>query len=375
MGFSGDAARTFVKVALSRDVAIDVFTLADPFRVIIELPDTTFPISVQPGTKGKGLVESYHNGVFQAGKGRIVLETLGPVRVTTFPLSPGPDGKGKMLEVALVPMPVSEFAKGTGAGRADVEKVVTALPEGVPESPAAPPPARPVIVIDAGHGGIDPGAVGQGMLLEKNVVFAVARKLEQALKGRQRYEVRMTRTADVFVSLDQRVAESRKNAANLFLSIHADSIEQQSMAQNVSGATVYTLSERASDEQARKMAEKENASDLLAGLASTKKEDDEVKDILIDLLKRETATFSAEFSNVLLTKLKPKIQLSRDPSRSAAFKVLKQTHAPSVLIELGYMSNDADVQRLNSSEWQERIAEAIASAIDAYFASRKASAR
>ncbi len=147
------------------------------------------------------------------------------------------------------------------------------------------------------------------------------------------------------------------------------------MSQSISGATVYTLSERASDEQARKMAEKENASDLLAGLSSTQGDNDEVKNILIDLMKRETASFSAEFAGVLRGNLGKSIQLSRDPMRSAAFKVLKQTHAPSVLIELGYMSNTGDAKRLNSPEWQKKVAAAIANAIDAYFSSRTARAK
>ena len=233
----------------------------------------------------------------------------------------------------------------------------------------------PVIVIDPGHGGIDPGAVGTNDLLEKNIVMAVATKLQQALIAKGHYRVQLTRKEDVFVSLDQRVAMSRQSAANLFISIHADSIEQSSLTQNISGATVYTLSERASDEQARKMAEKENASDLLAGLTPTGKEDDDVKDILIDLMKRETATFSAEFSQVLRNKMKSSVQLSRDPARSAAFKVLKQTHAPSVLIELGYVSNADEAKRLSSPEWQQKVANSIAAAVDTYFANCSARAQ
>jgi N-acetylmuramoyl-L-alanine amidase len=205
--------------------------------------------------------------------------------------------------------------------------------------------------------------------------MAVAKRLEEVLTAMDRYQVHLTRTTDVFVALDHRVAFSRKNAANLFISLHADSLEQTSMAQSISGATVYTLSERASDEQARIMAEKENASDLLGGVAIDTSRDDDVKNILFDLMKRETATFSAEFAKVLRSNLGKSIQLSRDPMRSAAFKVLKQTHAPSVLIELGYMSNAGDAKRLNSPEWQLKVANAIAGAVDAYFSSRTARAK
>ncbi len=139
----------------------------------------------------------------------------------------------------------------------------------------------------------------------------------------------MTRTDDVFVSLDQRLKFSADNGADLFISLHADSIEEKSAADSIRGATIYTLSSKASDEQARIMAEKENASDLIAGIASTDHGGNEVvKNILIDLLKRETSNFSADFSHVLAKKLGKTITMSRIPRKSAAFKVLKQTHAP-----------------------------------------------
>ncbi len=191
-----------------------------------------------------------------------------------------------------------------------------------------------------------------------------------------RYEVRMTRTSDVFVSLDRRLKICREAGADLFISLHADSIEDEAAAQNIRGATVYTLSERASDEQARLMAEKENASDLIAGIdAADTSGKDQVKNILIDLMKRETANFSAEFSKTLVSRLGRAVPLSRDSQRSAAFKVLKQTYAPAVLVELGYMSNTADEKLLNSPEWRRQVAEQVRSAVDAFFAKQSARAK
>jgi N-acetylmuramoyl-L-alanine amidase len=179
----------------------------------------------------------------------------------------------------------------------------------------------------------------------------------------------------VFISLDQRLKMSRKLAADLFISLHADAIAKESVAKKVRGATVYTLSERASDEEARLMAEKENASDLFAGLqAGELEEQGEVRSILIDLLKRETANFSADFSKTLVQRLRPTVSLSRRPRRSAAFKVLRQADTPSVLVELGYMSHSEDEKLLKSSQWQRRVAAAIGAAVDSYFAKRTAKA-
>ena len=265
---SGDSSATIARLELDGDVAVKVFTLANPYRVIVDLTGATVPSQPKPGS-GLGLVERYHSGRFEAGKSRIVMETLGPVKATAFPLVPGAKG-AKVLEVAMTPMPVKEFGEGSGmappppppapeqpaggGGGISAGGVPPDFGAGLPGTTAPPPPARPVIVIDPGHGGIDPGAVGAESLLEKHIVLAVSEQLEQVLKAKDRYEVRMTRTSDVFVALDQRVAFSRKNAANLFISLHADSLEQSAAAQQISGATVYTLSERASDEQARIMA-------------------------------------------------------------------------------------------------------------------------
>lgn len=370
----GDQKATAFELELSEGITAEVFTLANPYRVIVDLPDVTFRLQPGTGQRGQGLVSAFRYGLFAERKARVVIDTAGPVKITSARMTRMTTGSGVVLKIGLEPMDATAFGLGTGASRAP------SPPEAEPRQPAAGGGAtkpnghsKPVIVIDPGHGGIDPGAVGAGAMPEKAIVLAVAQQLKAVLAQTGRYDIRMTRSSDVFISLDRRLKISTDSGADLFISLHADSIEEKAVAENIRGATIYTLSERASDEQARMMAEKENASDLIAGLESTGPGgQDQVKNILIDLMKRETSNFSADFSNVLAGKLGKTIAMSRDPQRSAAFKVLKQPHAPSVLVELGYLSNTRDQQNLGTEAWQKQVAGAIAGAVQAYFSKKTA---
>jgi N-acetylmuramoyl-L-alanine amidase len=370
-GLSGDAYRTTFKLDLSAGVTAEIYTLANPYRVIVDLPDVHFRLPDGTGQSGGGLVRTFRFGLFAEGKARIVLDTTGPVRIERAAMTA--KGDGIAFSFDMVTTDPASFGMGTGADKANEIPPKPPADTAVAGPPKAPGRGKAVIMIDPGHGGIDGGAVSASNILEKTVVLAVAKELGRQLAATGRYEVHMTRASDVFISLDQRLAASLARGADLFISLHADSLAGASVAQTIRGATIYTLSERASDEQARRMAEKENASDLVAGLNVAEGEGgDEVKSILIDLIKRETANFSADFSNVLVRKLKAATSLSRVPQRAAAFKVLKQTHAPSVLIELGYLSNPEDEKLLNSSEWHRKMATSITTAVDSYFAKRTA---
>jgi N-acetylmuramoyl-L-alanine amidase len=371
---SGDQIRTTFQLVLSAGVTAEIYTLANPYRVIVDLPDLEFRLPDGTGQERKGLVNTFRYGQFAEGKARVVLDTTGPVRIERAAMTAAPDGKGIHFAFDMVTTDPASFGLGTGADKAAEESAKAPPPlAGMPDESKPKRSGKAVIMIDPGHGGIDGGAMSASNLLEKDVVLAVAKELSRQLNATGRYDVHMTRSSDVFISLDQRLNLSAKHGVDLFISLHADSLAEQAGAQAVRGATVYTLSERASDEQARRMAEKENASDLVAGINVADGEgDDEVKSILFDLMKRETANFSADFSNALVRKLKPATMLSRDPQRAAAFKVLKQTHAPSVLVELGYLSNPEDEKLLNSPEWRKKIAGSVTAAVDTYFAKRTA---
>jgi N-acetylmuramoyl-L-alanine amidase len=374
VAFSGDQQRTRAIFTVTGPIKPSAFVLNDPVRVIVDVPDLQFKFAASEIPSAHGLITAWRYGLFATRKSRIVLDVAGPVKIEQARVIGGQNDQPWQLVISLIATDPTTFEALVKAhSSASPAALKASVTEDLP-AVSASPKARPVVLIDPGHGGLDPGTVA-GKVYEKAVVLAVARHLRAKLLATGRYDVAMTRSTDVFISLDQRLRASERLRADLFISIHADSVGDSSLAQNVRGATVYTLSEQASDEQARLLAEKENAVDLLAGLEQrTGPAQDQVRNILVDLMKRETSNFSHEFSEQLLGELRQYVALARDPQRSAAFKVLKQTQTPSVLIELGYMSNGQDQKLLQSSEWQGRVGDSIAAAVDAFFAKRATTA-
>lgn len=359
----GDESRTRLSVDLSGIVEPSIFTLADPYRVIVDLPDVAFGSGALPH-QARGLVSAYRYGLIAPGRSRIVIDATGPVaveQVRTFQL----DKNRARLVIDLVPATRVAFLQKMQRDAPHVEQLPPA------PTPKLSPDAsdkRPVVVIDPGHGGLDTGAMGAGGEEEKNVVLRFATTLNDLLLESGRYRVLMTRVDDNFVKLDDRVRIARDAAADLFVSIHTDSLADPF---GVRGATVYTLSETASDAEAARLAEKENRADIIAGvdLAS---ETDDVADILIDLARRETKVFSMRFAHNLVTSIKPVIRLNKNPTRAASFVVLKAPDVPSVLLELGYMTSQEDLKLLTSPKWREDAAAAMVRAIDGFFSARAA---
>ncbi|NQV58016.1 MAG: N-acetylmuramoyl-L-alanine amidase [Alphaproteobacteria bacterium] len=232
--------------------------------------------------------------------------------------------------------------------------------------PKRQPTQKPLVVIDPGHGGVAPGAIGISGTFEKGVTLDMARQIGKAITALGRQRVRLTRVGDVFISLRRRVAIARAAEADLFISIHADSIGNK----RIRGGGIYTLSEKSSDKESAALAAKENRADVIAGVNLTG-HDDQVASILIDLTQRETMNYSAQFAAALVPELRQLIRMRRKPHRFAGFRVLKAPDVPSVLIELGYLSNRQDERMLTNAGSRAAIAASIARAVDNYFRAQK----
>jgi N-acetylmuramoyl-L-alanine amidase len=282
-------------------------------------------------------------------------------------------GKNSEKPIAAQPQPAADKLASAGGKDADKDASsgqVTLTPPNVSKQvsttkTAKAPVEKPMIVIDAGHGGVDPGALGDGVM-EKNITLAVALALKKELLSTGRYRVKLTRETDVYIPLRDRFKVARDNGADLFISLHADSHNDPFMR----GASVYTLSETASDAEAADLANQENKSDIIAGVDLTK-QSGMVTDILIDLAQRDTINQSNTFAVDLVSELKSDTLMLEHSHRSAGFAVLKAPDVPSVLIEMGYISSNKDQALLTDKPHQARLAKSIRRAIDDYFANRE----
>jgi N-acetylmuramoyl-L-alanine amidase len=362
---AGDEKRTRLIVDLNGKVDLSAFTLADPYRVIVDLPEVSFELPSGAGKSGKGLVSAFRYGLFAPGKARLVLDAKGPVAVDKAFVVEQYDNQPARLVVDLIPSDRESFIRNAAIKRGSepAGKTVSVPLKAVDEA------GPPVIVIDAGHGGIDSGAIAPSGVEEKAVVLAVAKALAEKLEKTKRFRVVLTRYDDTFLPLEERVKVARMNAASLFISIHADSISRKEG--EARGASIYTVSDKASDAEAGRLADKENKSDLIAGVDLTNKSSD-VAGILVDLAHRETRNLSGMFARTLVGRMQQATHMHKTPMRSAGFTVLRAPDVPSVLLELGFLSNSEDVKLLTSEPWREKVAEAMAGAVQTFFGNRLA---
>ncbi len=365
----GDDSQTRFVVDLSQKIDLRAFTLADPYRVVIDLPQTVFQLKPKAGESGRGLIKAFRFGLVMQGGSRIVLDLVKPVRIEKAFVLDAADGQPARLVLDLTEIDRDSFLRAIALdNRAPASRAKAHVPE-VSAKPSGDP--RPLVVLDPGHGGIDNGTHATNGVNEKTIVLDFALMLRDKIEARGKYRVAMTRSEDIFVPLAERVRLARVRQASLFISIHADALGRGEG--DAQGATVYTLSETASDAEAARLAEAENRVDVIAGV-DLSHEPGDVADILIDLAQRETKTFSVQFAHSLVGEMKSAARMHKNPLKAAGFKVLKAADVPSVLVELGYVSNHEDLKQLTSQAWRSRTADAIVRAVDTYFSTRTAAA-
>ena len=360
----GNEAQTRMVVDFSQKVDVRAFVLANPYRVVIDLPQVAFQFRPKAGEGGRGLIKALRFGLVMPGGSRMVLDLVRPARVDKALVLDAANEQPARLVLDLVAINRDAFMRLVALEEAGPRNQRT---ESLPENKSGD--ARPLIVIDPGHGGIDNGTKAATGELEKTIVLEFCLILRDKIEKLGKYRIAMTRTDDSFVALGDRVALARARQASLLISIHADALPRGEG--DAQGATVYTLSERPSDARAGRLAETENRADIIAGLDLSSGPKD-VAGILVDLARRETKAFSVQFAQDVIDSIKVTSRLHRNPLKSASFVVLKAPDVPSVLVELGFVSNRMDLRSLISPEWRERTADSLVRAVDTYFTTRLA---
>jgi N-acetylmuramoyl-L-alanine amidase len=365
---AGDAKQTRFVLDLDKPIQHRAFVRTDPDQVVIDIPQVAFRLPAGVGTAGRGLVKAFRYGLVMPGGSRIVMDLAGPAKIANSYVLDGANDQPPRLVLELIETDRATMEQLPLRPAVAEANAAVAASEAAPAAPKPVDP-RPVVVIDPGHGGPDNGTQSNGEM-EKNLVLAFALALRDRLEKVGKYRVVMTRTDDTFIPLDDRVKVARSQSAALFVSIHADALPRREG--DAQGATIYTLSDKASDAEAERLAEAENKADAIGGVSLT--EEPVVADILIDLAQRETRTFSNRFARTLMGEMKTAVRMHKHPLKSAGFRVLKAPDVPSVLVELGYVSNKSDLEHLVSEAWRSRTVGSMAQAIDTFLGKRLATA-
>ncbi|MBR0895386.1 N-acetylmuramoyl-L-alanine amidase [Bradyrhizobium tropiciagri] len=375
---AGDDKQTRFILDLDRKIEFRAFPLADPYRVVVDIPQVNFQLPAGTGGTGRGLVKAFRYGLVMPGGSRIVFDLNGPVKIANSYVLDAANGQPPRLVLDFEEVDRTSFVQSLAPeSRPELKPAISeSTTATIPAvTTAALPPVtttdpRPLIVIDPGHGGIDNGTQS-GDQTEKNLVLGFGLALRDRIEKSGKYRVLMTRSDDTFIPLNDRVKIARSQSAALFVSIHADALPRREG--DAQGATIYTVSDKASDAEAERLAEAENKADAIAGVNLTD-EPTEVADILIDLAQRETKTFSNRFARLLMDEMKTTVRMHKNPLKSAGFRVLKAPDVPSVLVEIGYVSNKGDLEHLVSENWRNKAVGSMVQAIDAFFAKRLATA-
>lgn len=363
---AGDEVKTRVVLDFDKPFEPKWFLLTKPFRVVIDMPKTQFAIDPDM-TKGHGLVSIVRYGQFDDGHSRMILGGKKPFAVDNLSVIRNEKGEGHRLAIDLVSSSKDRFDQAM-ARQSGLNSGVRTAPkvDRIGTRAGGSTADRPfTVVIDPGHGGIDGGARGLNGTVEKTITLAFSLELKKKLEGVGNLRIFLTRETDKFLRLRERVSIARQYEADLFISVHADTIRYR----GVRGATVYTVSEKASDDVAEAIANNENLVDELAGIAP-EETNHEVTDILLDLLRRETQTFSIRFARSLVGEMSQTVELIKNPHRFAGFQVLTAPDVPSVLLELGYLSNRKDEALLRDPKWRAKASDSIVAAVVRFAQSR-----
>ncbi|GLQ56678.1 N-acetylmuramoyl-L-alanine amidase [Devosia nitrariae] len=362
---STTSERARLVLDLSDTSEFALVSLDEPQRLAIDVRAADISVSQPSPPAGEGLIASYVIEQAAPDRVRTTLTLSGPAQVQqAYVLDPFEDQPARLV-VDIIPATAEVFAENVARDRAASQ---TAQQAAVPQAPTEPggsniaTDTRPLVVIDPGHGGIDSGAETASGVKEKDIVLAFSLRLQEILVESGRFDVALTRESDVFLRLEERVALARSNKADMFISIHADSFQQP----EIRGASVYTRDENATDVLDKVLADQENKTDIIAGFAVPQMAP-QVVDILVDLMRREMRVQSFMAAQSIIHQLEPSVQLRRFPVRQADFFVLQAPDVPSVLVELGFLSNSSDIENLMQSDWRDRTAEAIARGISTYF--------
>lgn len=361
---AGDDLRMRVVVMFDREPEFSTIMFDNPHRLVFDLPETRFGFD-EKSLAARGIVSRVRYGLVGNNRSRLILTLRGPFNVENIQVIKNETASGYRLVADIVASSDREFAAKLASQHDVTGSTERKTGTGSAALASQTNDARPFIVmVDPGHGGIDSGAESLSGIKEKDLTLAFGQELRDRLAKEKNIKVLMTRDDDTFLRLSERVRLARQHEADLFISIHADTINQT----DIRGATVYTISDKASDSVARAMAERENKSDSLGGAAPEALP--EVADILLDLTRRETHTFSLSFAEKVISSLQGEVNLINNPHRFAGFQVLRAPDVPSVLIEIGYLSNAEDEKLISNPEWRRKLADRIARAIKSFEAQK-----